>query len=309
MFSEQTKHQPICAGIGEILWDLLPKGKVLGGAPGNVVGIANQLGLKGILVSSVGDDPLGHEILERIEQKGLDKSGLRVSQELPTGVVDVKVDAAGVPTFNIRQPAAWDAIDMDAERKRIAQSASLIVFGTLAQRDPRSQKGIMEFIKAAPDSCLKVLDVNLRPPFIMESVIRESLEFADVLKLNETELPILAKILGLSGDETAQLKQLQARFDLDVIAYTLGPRGSRMITATEDISHPFVDAVVVDTVGAGDSFVAVVATGLLLGLEISKIQELANRVAAFVCTQVGGTPTLPEELVSIFKESTTKRLT
>lgn len=302
MSSEQAKHQPICVGIGEILWDLLPKGKVLGGAPGNVVGIANQLGLKGILVSSVGDDPLGQEILERIEQKGLDKKGLRVLKELPTGVVDVTLDGAGVPTFNIRQPAAWDAIDMDAERKRIAQSASLIVFGTLAQRAPRSQKGIMEFIKAAPDSCLKVLDVNLRPPFIMEAVIRESLELADVLKLNETELPILAKILGLSGDETAQLKQLQARFDLAVIAYTLGPRGSRMITATEDIFHPFVDAVVVDTVGAGDSFVAVVAVGMLLGMEISKIQEMANRVAAFVCTQVGGTPTLPEELVSIFKK-------
>jgi fructokinase len=308
MSSEPTKQQPICVGIGEILWDLLPKGKVLGGAPGNVVGIANQLGLKGILVSSVGDDPLGHEILERIGQKGLDQSGLRVIKELPTGVVDVTVDAAGVPTFNIRQPAAWDDIVMDAERKRIAQSAALIVFGTLAQRDQRSQNGILEFLKAAPATCIKVLDVNLRPPFIMESVIRASLELADVLKLNETELPVLAKILGLSGDETAQLKQLQARFDLDVIAYTLGPKGSRMITATEDMSHPFVDAVVVDTVGAGDSFVAVVATGILLGLELSKIQELANRVAAFVCTQVGGTPTLPEELVSAFRESTAKRL-
>jgi fructokinase len=301
MSSDQTKQPPICVGIGEILWDLLPKGKVLGGAPGNVVGIANQLGLKGILVSSVGDDQLGHEILQRIEEKGLDKKGLRVLNDLPTGVVDVTLNATGVPTFNIRQPAAWDAIVMDEERRQLAQSASLIVFGTLAQRDPRSQKGIMEFIKAAPASCLKVVDVNLRPPFIMESVIRESLELADVLKLNETELPVLAKIFGLSGDETAQLRQLQARFDLDVIAYTLGPRGSRMITATEDIFHPFVDAVVVDTVGAGDSFVAVVATGMLLGMEISKIQEMANRVAAFVCTQVGGTPTLPEELVKIFK--------
>jgi fructokinase len=301
MSSDQTKQQPICVGIGEILWDLLPKGKVLGGAPGNVVGIANQLGLKGILVSSVGDDQLGHEILERIGEKGLDKKGLRVLKDLPTGVVDVALDSKGVPTFNIRQPAAWDAIVMDEERRQLAKSASLIVFGTLAQRDPRSQKGIMEFVKAAPASCLKVVDVNLRPPFIMESVIRESLELADVLKLNETELPVLAKILGLSGDETAQLKQLQARFDLDVIAYTLGPRGSRMITATQDIFHPFVDAVVVDTVGAGDSFVAVVATGMLLGMEISKIQEMANRVAAFVCTQVGGTPTLPEELVKIFK--------
>jgi len=301
MSSDQTKQPPICVGIGEILWDLLPKGKVLGGAPGNVVGIANQLGLKGILVSSVGDDQLGHEILERIGQKGLDKKGLRVLKDLPTGVVDVTLDSKGVPTFNIRQPAAWDAIVMDDERRQVAKSASLIVFGTLAQRDPRSQKGIMEFVKAAPASCLKVVDVNLRPPFIMESVIRESLELADVLKLNETELPVLAKILGLSGDETAQLKQLQSRFDLDVIAYTLGPRGSRMITATEDIFHPFVDAVVVDTVGAGDSFVAVVATGMLLGMEISKIQEMANRVAAFVCTQIGGTPTLPEELVKIFK--------
>lgn len=302
MSSDQAKQPPICVGIGEILWDLLPKGKVLGGAPGNVVGIANQLGLKGILVSSVGDDQLGHEILQRIEQKGLDKKGLRVLKDLPTGVVDVTLDSKGVPTFNIRQPAAWDAILMDDERRQLAKSASLIVFGTLAQRDPRSQKGIMEFIKSAPASCIKVVDVNLRPPFIMESVIRESLELADVLKLNETELPVLAKIFGLSGDETSQLKQLQSRFDLDVIAYTLGPRGSRMITATSDISHPFVDAVVVDTVGAGDSFVAVVATGMLLGMEIGKIQEMANRVAAFVCTQVGGTPTLPEELVSIFKK-------
>jgi fructokinase len=303
MSNKRVQKSPACVvGIGEILWDLLPSGKMLGGAPGNVAAMATQLGAHGVVVSAVGDDPYGREILERMDLKGVDRSGIRTLKELATGVVDVTLDSAGVPAFSIRQPAAWDAISFDDELARVAKSADAVVFGTLAQRDPRSRAGITAFLRATRPDCLKVCDVNFRPPFVSEEVILASLQLADILKLNETELPEVARLLGLAGDETTRLHEIRSRFDLDLVVYTQGPKGSRMVTAHEDVSHPESPATVVDTVGAGDSFVAVVTAGLLMGLDIDRIQDLANRVAAFVCTQAGGTPPLPADLVAEFKK-------
>jgi fructokinase len=302
MLTDVPHKRPLFIGIGEILWDLLPSGKLLGGAPGNVAAMATQLGLHGMVVSAVGDDPYGREILEQMDRNGVDRSGIRTLKDLTTGVVDVTLDSAGVPSFSIRQPAAWDAIVFDNELERVAQSADAVVFGTLAQRDPRSRTGITEFLRAVRPGCLKVCDVNFRPPFVSEAIIIDSLNLADVVKLNDAELPTVAKMLGLEGDVSTLLRDLRARFDLDLVVYTMGDKGSRMISSRYEGSHPGFKAQVVDTVGAGDSFIAVVTVGLLLGLDLDRIQDLANRVAAFVCSKAGGTPPLPAEIVKEFKK-------
>jgi fructokinase len=303
MFNNCVHKSPACiVGIGEILWDLLPTGKLLGGAPGNVAAMAAQLGLHGMVVSAVGDDPYGREILGELDRNNVDRSGIRSLKELTTGVVDVTLDSAGVPSFSIRQPAAWDAILFDDALDRVARSADAVVFGTLAQRDPRSRAGITEFLRAVRPDCLKVCDVNFRPPFVSESIIIDSLKLADVVKLNDTELPTMAKMLGMAGEVPTQLRELRARFDLDLVVYTMGDKGSRMITSNYEGSHTGFKTQVVDTVGAGDSFIAVVTVGLLLGLDLDRIQDLANRVAAFVCTQAGGTPPLPTAMVAAFKQ-------
>lgn len=298
---------PLCVGIGEILWDLLPTGKALGGAPANVAAHTAQLGARGAAVSAVGDDPDGHEILKRVQAMGVDASGIQVRHDLPTGAVDVILDKAGVPTFTIRAPSAWDAITMDAALERLAGAADAVVFGSLAQRDPRSREGIGRFLGRVRPGCLKVFDINLRRPFISEPVIRESLERADVLKLNDGELPVLAGMLGLAGDETSQLRAIRQQFDLDLVVYTRGDKGSRMITAQQDESHPGYPACVVDTVGAGDAFTAAVTVGLLDGMDLSRIQDLANRVAVFVCSQPGAVPRLPEELRNNFESHKSRK--
>lgn len=302
MLTDVPSKCPLFIGIGEILWDLLPSGKLLGGAPGNVAAMATQLGLHGMVVSAVGDDPYGREILEQMDRNGVDRSGIRTLKDLPTGVVDVTLDNAGVPTFSIRQPAAWDAIAFDEKLERVAQSADAVVFGTLAQRDPRSRTGITEFLRAVRPGCLKVCDVNFRPPFVSEAIIIDSLNLADVVKLNDAELPTVAKMLGLEGDVSTLLRDLRARFDLDLVVYTMGDKGSRMISSRYEGNHPGFKAQVVDTVGAGDSFIAVVTVGLLMGLDLDRIQDLANQVAAFVCSKAGGTPPLPAEIVKEFKK-------
>jgi len=303
MSTELPRSRPLCVGIGEVLWDLLPSGKAIGGASLNVVAHAVQLGARGAIVSEVGDDADGWEIRRRLQVLGVDPTGMRVRPDLPTGLVDVQLDASGVPTFTIRAPAAWDAITMDAGREKLAGEADAVVFGSLAQRDPRSREGIGSFLCALRPGCLKVFDINLRPPFISAPVIIDSLELADVLKLNDAELPVLAEILGLAGNETDRLRALRKRFDLDLVVYTRGEQGSRLLSAAGDESHPGCPANVVDTVGAGDAFTAAVTVGCLRGLELTRLQELANRVAAFVCSQAGAVPLLPKELADAFAET------
>jgi len=303
MSVEPRMERPLCVGIGEVLWDLLPAGKSLGGAPINAAAHAAQLGAKSAAVSGVGDDDEGREIIERLRALQVDVAGVRVVQGLPTGVVDVKLNDTGVPAFSIRMPAAWDAIQMDATLEPLGGAADAVVFGSLAQRDQRSRKAIREFLHAVRPTSLKVFDMNVRQPFYSAEVIRSSLELADVLKLNDAELPVLAASLGIGGDETTQLHAVRERFDLDLVVYTRGDRGSRMVSVQRDESHPGYQVSVVDTVGAGDAFTAAVTVGLLRGLPLDGTQELANRVAAFVCSQPGAVPSLPEEIRKEFYHS------
>ncbi len=290
----------LLVGIGEVLWDLLPGGKALGGAPINVAAHAAQLGVRSAAVSVVGDDDDGKEIVERLRAMRVDVRGVRISRNLPTGAVDVALNPAGIPDFSIRVPAAWDAIEMDAALEQMAATADAIVFGSLAQRDLRSREGIGMFLRAAGPACLRVFDINLRHPFYTPEVVRSSLEVADVLKLNDAELPVLAGMLGMTGDETVLLHALRERFDLKLVVYTKGARGSRLISAREDQVHPGCRVAVVDTVGAGDAFTAAVVVGSLRGMRLDRIQDLASRIAAFVCSQPGAVPRLPMELTDGF---------
>ncbi len=301
MFTEGCANKPSFVGIGEVLWDLLPGGRALGGAPINVAAHAAQLGISAAVVSAVGDDVEGAEILDRLRELHLDVSGVRKMSGLPTGVVDVRLDDAGVPAFDIRAPAAWDAIELDEELEALAGSAFAVIFGSLAQRAPRSRESIRRFLHFVPPECLRVFDINLRPPHYSREIVIDSLEQANVLKLNDVELTLLGEMLGMSGDTTTMLQGIRARFALDLVILTCGAQGSRLVTSEWDESHSGCTVKVVDTVGAGDAFTAVVTVGLLRGLPLGRIQELANRAAAFVCSQPGAVPRLPEEIVSEFQ--------
>ncbi len=290
MLPEQQGEAALCVGIGEVVWDRLPAGRALGGAPVNVTAHAALQGARGALVSAVGDDEDGREVLRRLGALGLDASSLQVHPDWPTGSVDVTLDAAGVPTFEICAPAAWDGLEMTDGLAALAARADAVVFGSLAQRNERSRACIQSFLRLAPARCIKVFDVNLRAPWYDHGVLLDSLALSTVVKLNETELPVLCDLLGIRGDETGRLQALRERFALDVVVYTMGPRGSRILAAGFDAAHPEVDAVIVDTVGAGDAFTATVTTGLLKGLDLATIQAEANRVAAGVCSHAGALP-------------------
>lgn len=299
MSTDPSIRRPLCVGIGEALWDLLPTGAALGGAPVNVCAHAMQLGFRASAISAVGDDVEGRNLLLRVKELGIGTEGMQVHRGLPTGAVDVTLDTAGVPCFTIRAPAAWDAVASTPEALRLVREADAVVFGSLAQRDPRSRAAIQSLLAATRPDCLRVFDINLRPPFVDVEVIRASLERAQVLKLSDTELPVLSGLLGLAGDETARLKAIRDGFDLKWVVYTRGAQGSRMLSADEDVTGAPCAARVVDTVGAGDAFTAVVTVGLVQGWDCAKIQARANRVAAFVCSQAGAVPRLPEELARV----------
>lgn len=295
---------PLCVSIGEVLWDLLPAGKRLGGAPANVAAHAAQLGLRAAAISAVGDDPDGLEILQRLRSMNVNAQGVRVIPELPTGTVDVKLDQAGVPTFTICAPAAWDAIVVDQMAQGLIKSADAVVFGSLAQRDARSRKAIGQALEACSPGCLRLFDVNLRRPFYSREIVASSLDRANALKLNDEELPLISEMLGLGDSEDQRLYALRDRYRLDLVIYTKGAKGSRIITTTADEQHPGYPASVVDTVGAGDAFTATVIAGWLQGLELKRLQELANRVAAYVCSQAGAVPRLPGSLIGALKNGT-----
>ncbi len=290
MSPEQKERSALCVGIGEVVWDRLPAGRALGGAPVNVTAHAVRQGVRGALVSAVGDDEDGREVLRRLSALGVDASAVQVHPGWPTGSVDVTLNAAGVPTFEICAPAAWDGIEMTDGLAALAARADAVVFGSLAQRNEGSRACIQSFLRHAPARCIKVFDVNLRAPWYDRGVLLDSLALSTVVKLNESELPVLGDLLGLRGDETAQLQALRDRFALDAVVYTMGPRGSRILAAAFDAAHPEVDAEIVDTVGAGDAFTATVTTGLLKGLDLATIQAEANRVAAVVCSHAGALP-------------------
>jgi fructokinase len=279
--------KPVIVGIGEILWDILPSGKRLGGAPANFAYDAAALGARSCIVSAVGDDPAGREILEHVRRAGIDPEYIAVDPEHPTGTVSVQVDCRGIPSFTIHEGAAWDNIVFNERSGDLAAAADAVCFGTLAQRSETSRKSIFRFIKSIPSDCLCVFDVNLRQRYYSNEIIRESLKKCDVLKLNEQELPVISEILSISGSESEILQRMILDCGLKLVALTLGEKGSRLASSSEVSFLEAMKVPVVDTVGAGDAFTAALTMGLLQRLPLRVIHENATRLAGFVCTHHG----------------------
>ena len=285
------------AGIGELLWDLLPGGKHLGGAPCNFAFHALQTGCDAYVVSAVGNDADGNEIRMVLNQLEVSDSFVQTSPEFPTGTVTVKLDESGIPDYTIHKNVAWDNIEYLNDIKPLAREVVAVCFGSLAQRNSVSRNTIIQFLKATRQECLRVLDINLRQSFYSQEIIEQSLDLANVLKLNDDELPIVCDYFGYQGDEESLLKQLLEEFQLELIAYTKGSRGSLLMTKNETSYCNVPQIKVEDTVGAGDSFTAILISGMLHRMELKEIHTTATNVAAYVCTMKGATPKLPEHLL------------
>jgi fructokinase len=293
------RERPVVVGMGEVLWDMLPGGKKMGGAPANFAYHARAIGADSYAISCVGDDPLGQELLDRFVQLGLSRRYVAVDRHHPTGTVDVHLDADGKPYFVIHEEVAWDYMPPNPLFHEVIDVADAVCFGSLAQRSPVSRATIGELLGAVPDTCYCIFDVNLRQRFYSRDVIFCGLKAADVLKLNDDELPVIAELLKLPGqDDDAWMSALLSGFDLELLVLTRGSHGSVLLGPTGRSEHDGFPAEVADTVGAGDAFTATVAMGLLRGLELDAINEHANRVASFVCGQSGATPELPDELTT-----------
>ncbi len=281
-----------CAAIGEILFDCFPDRAVLGGAPGNVCCMLRQFGAESAMVSAVGRDPLGDRALDELARHGVDTRWI-IRSDRPTGAVNVTLDGAGKASYAFAPDSAYDHLEWSGELGIFASTLDAVCWGSLARRGA-SAETIHRFIRAVRPGCLRVFDVNLRKPYYTAASIRESLELADVVKFNDEELPLLAEFLGVPPEQVIpRLLEGPAR----LIALSLGAEGAELHTRNETSRQPAcpIDRRV-DTVGAGDAYTATLIAGLLRNLPLDAINRHANRVAAFVCTQRGATPELPEEL-------------
>jgi fructokinase len=297
--AQLTMQSPLVVGLGEILWDLLPGGKVLGGAPANFAYHAAALGARGAVVSAVGADALGTEILDKLSSLRLNISHVNVDPDRPTGTVAVRLDGAGVPSYVIHEGVAWDYISQTDSALELARRADVVCFGTLGQRSPVSRATIRQFLASTRPEALRVFDINLRQHFYDVEVIRESLANANMLKLNDQELPVVAHLLELPPAEQPALTGLLAQFPLNLIALTRGPHGSSLYTRESHSSYPGVSGELVDTVGAGDAFTAALVMGWFHGHDLDRINATANRVASYVCSQPGATPPMPPDLIHL----------
>ena len=282
-------------GIGEALWDCLPEGRKLGGAPANFAFHVGQFGWKSAVVSAVGCDALGDEIIEAFRRVGLDSSIARTQQ--PTGTVRVTLSEGGIPSYEICEDVAWDNIPWSDELAALARRTKAVCFGSLAQRSPVSRQTIMRFIASMDEDTERICDINLRQHFYSLEVIGESLRCATILKLNDEELPVVAKLLDLRGSTEEQCRQLLSRYPrLRLVILTCGATGSYVFSSGETswLATPKVG--VADTVGAGDSFTAAFVARLLRGASVREAHGKAVAVSAYVCTREGAMPLLPDEL-------------
>jgi len=287
---------PLVVGIGELLWDLLPDGRQMGGAPANFAFHAQALGASGAIVSAVGDDRSGREILEELGRRGLERSGIAVVSGAPTGTVTVVLDAGGIPHYTIHEGVAWDVIPWSAGLGELAARTDAVCFGSLAQRSPVSRATIGAFLDATRPDCLRVLDLNLRQSYFDRDLVLGLLGRATVLKLNGEELETVSRMLALPGSESQALAGLLQASPLSLIALTKGPSGSRLFGPGVDIIHPGNPVETADTVGAGDAFTAALVMGMLRHKSWDEIGDRANRIAGYVCSRRGAWPELPAEL-------------
>jgi fructokinase len=288
--------RPLIVGIGEVLWDVFPDAEHFGGAPANVAMHAAALGAEAWMISAVGRDARGDAALAQLDAAGVHRATVAQLIQHRTGVVRVSVDATGQPAFDIEPDVAWDYVPWTPEVAQLVERADAICFGTLAQRAPVSRATIARAVGATRRSAWRLFDVNLRQRYFDGGTVTASLALANAVKLNDEELPIIARLckLGTTGP-LDQLRELCERFELRLAALTRGASGAVLVTPHEICESAAPRTVVADTVGAGDAFTATLLVGLLTGHSLAEVSERANAVAAYVCSQPGATPPIPED--------------
>ncbi len=284
-------------GMGEALWDVLPEGKKIGGAPANFAYHVSQFGLPSCVVSAVGDDALGREIVENFTSKGLNQLIAEVSY--PTGTVQVEIDQAGIPQYDIKENVAWDNIPYTDQLESLAKRTKAVCFGSLAQRNVVSRDTINRFLDAMPqtDDSLVVFDVNLRQGFYNKEILCNSMSRCNILKINDEELVTVSRMFGYPGiDLQDKCWILLGRYNLKMLILTCGINGSYVFTPGNVSFQPTPKVDVADTVGAGDSFTAAFISSILKGRSVQEAHSRAVRTSAYVCTKKGAMPILPAEL-------------
>lgn len=287
----------IVVGMGEALWDVLPEGKKIGGAPANFAYHVSQFGLPSCVVSAVGDDALGKEIIENFTSKGLNQ--LIAEVHYPTGTVQVEIDPAGVPQYEIKENVAWDNIPYTAHLEMLAEKTKAVCFGSLAQRNVVSRNTINRFLDAMPqnEDTLVVFDVNLRQGFYNKEILCNSMKRCNILKINDEELVTVSRMFGYPGiDLQDKCWILLGKYNLKMLILTCGINGSYVFTPGNVSFQPTPKVEVADTVGAGDSFTAAFIASILKGKSVQEAHSTAVQTSAFVCTKKGAMPTLPSEL-------------
>lgn len=290
----------IVVGLGEILWDVFPERKILGGAPANFAYHISQFGFNGYAVSAIGEDLLGKEILENLEQKGLNY--LIEKTVYPTGTVQVTLDKEGIPQYKILENVAWDNIPFTARTENLAKNTRTACFGSLAQRNEVSRATIRRYLETMPEDSLKIFDINLRQKFYSKELIHESLTLANILKINDEEILVVADLYGWPGEEQDICKRLLNEYKLDIIILTKGTEGSYVFTPRQTSSLPTPKVHVADTVGAGDSFTAAFIAAYMHGERIEDAHQLAVEISAYVCQQHGAMPKLTDSHLELFRK-------
>lgn len=293
-------------GLGELLWDVLPEGPRLGGAPANFSVMAGRLGNHAVLLSRIGRDDLGRRALEQLEPLPVDTSFVETDAAHETGRVTVHFEE-GQPQYTIHQPAAWDFLELTDEWVRLAERADAICFGSLAQRNHDARQTLQTLAAQTSSKCVRVFDVNLRAPFYSGEVIQESLELATVMKMNDAEVPQVLALLGLAAEGGVEQGSARAESErlgaarllnefptLKMVAITRGGQGSLLVTRDVWHEHPGLAVKVADTIGAGDAFTAALTHYLLLGAGLATLNEAGNRWGGWVASQSGAMPPLPD---------------
>ena len=294
-----NNRENLIVGLGEALWDVLPEGKKLGGAPANFAYHTRQFGYNSIAISAIGEDKLGDETLAALDEKGLEYLMARVPY--PTGTVQVTLDDNGIPTYNIRENVAWDNIPFTPELEEIAKTCRAVCFGSLAQRNVVSRETIHKFLDTMPDEPgrLKIFDINLRQNFYNKDILCDSLRRCNVLKINDEELVIIGRMFDYPGlDMRNKCWLILGKYDLDMLVLTCGVNGSYVFTPGHVSFQETPRVEVADTVGAGDSFTGAFCSGILSGMSVEEAHRLAVEVSAYVCTQSGAMPVLPGSIVN-----------
>jgi fructokinase len=292
---KNSASSPVIVALGEVLWDVLPAGERLGGAAANLCVMAGRLGSNAVLASRVGSDDRGTKIVRELAAFPVNTTFVQRDPRLPTGQVTIAIDTEGQPAYCIHENVAWDAFEFSPAWTQLAQDADAVCFGTLAQRSPLSKATIENFLATTRKGCLRVLDLNLRYPYVDEKAIRWSLTQASLLKVNEEELKIISQLLGLRTRPSrdvwrASVETLMSAFPLSLVCVTFGSAGSLIVTNHGYYRHPGFATSVVDTVGAGDAFIATVTNLVLADASLAEISEAANRNGAWVASQAAAIP-------------------